>query len=347
MRAQNASGDGPPVFRSTWFDLGRSPIELRGPARPGVYVASVGRRSIAMGHENGHFELWSWPYKWLHDFQLSFRVPKYTAPIGGDEVARYVTVRPEGVTIEYAYETFTVKQHVFAVLDEPATIMLLEVDAVRPMEIVATFSPDIHLAWPAALGGQYIAWNAAAKAFIFSESRRTVNGFLGSPAVTKASDVPAHMLSAALPQFVIGVGEAGQQYTEPKLGEPPGGNVNIRDAYIPIVMAGGEMPRDSARALYDRLMAPGAARREWQRRIAHFDSLRQGTLRVITPDSCAQPRRGVGQGQPRRVIRVQSAVGVRAGRRLRTLRRVERSPRLRLVLRRRRGDQLVRDEQRR
>ncbi|MEP7381424.1 MAG: GH116 family glycosyl hydrolase [Gemmatimonadota bacterium] len=275
----------PSAYRSTWFDLGRSPIELRGPARSGVYLASVGRRAIAMGSEDGRFELWSWPYKWLHDFQLSFRVPKYTAPIRGADVARWVTVRPEGVTIEYAYETFTVKQHVFAVLDQPATIMLLEVDALRPLEIVATFAPDVHLAWPASLGGQYIAWNAAAKAFIFSESRRTVNAFLGSPAITKASDVPAHMLSAALPQFVIAVGDAGQQYTEPRLGEPPGGNVNIRDAYIPIVMAGGEMPRDSAHALYDRLMAPGAARREWQRRVAHFDSLRAQTVRIVTPDS--------------------------------------------------------------
>ncbi|MCC6774243.1 MAG: hypothetical protein IT360_23865 [Gemmatimonadaceae bacterium] len=279
------AGGAPPAFRSTWFDLGRSPIELRGPARPGVYVASVGRRSIAMGTEDGRFELWSWPYKWLHDFQLSFRVPKYTAPIPGREVARWVTVRPEGVTIEYAYETFSVKQHVFAVLDQPATIMLLEVDAVRPMEIVATFAPDVHLAWPAALGGQYIAWNAPAKAFIFSESRRTVNAFLGSPAITRASDVPAHMMSTALPQFVIGVGGAGEQYTEPRLGEPPGGNVNIHEAYIPIVLAGGEMPRDSARALYDRLMAPGAARREWLKRIAHFDSARTQTARIITPDA--------------------------------------------------------------
>ncbi|MBK9977358.1 MAG: hypothetical protein IPP20_05415 [Gemmatimonadetes bacterium] len=142
-----------PLPRNTFFDLGRSALELRGPARPGVYLASVGRKSVAMGTEDGRFELWSWPYKWLHDFQLSFRVPKYTAPIPGKDVARWVSVRPEGVTIEYAYETFTVKQHVFAVLDQPATIMLLEVDAIRPMEIVATFSPDIHLAWPASLGG--------------------------------------------------------------------------------------------------------------------------------------------------------------------------------------------------
>ena len=137
-----------------WFDLGVSPIALEGSARPGVYLASAGRRAIAMGTEDGRLELWSWPIKWLHDFQLSFRVPKYTTPIPGRDVARRVVVRPEGVTIEYAYETFTVKQRIFAVLDQPATIMLLEVDAVRPMEIVAEFSPDIHFAWPASLGGQ-------------------------------------------------------------------------------------------------------------------------------------------------------------------------------------------------
>lgn len=286
VRAQVPPAASPPtVQRATWFDRGMSPIALRGVARPGAYVAAAGRKAIAMGTEDGRFEFWSWPYKWLHDFQLAFRVPKYTAPIAGRDVARWVTVRPEGVTIEYAYETFTVRQTVFPALDQPAVLMLLEVDAIRPMEIVATFAPDIHLAWPASLGGQYLAWNAAARAFLFSESRRTVNAFLGSPAVTRASDVPAHMLSAQLPQLVIGVGNPGQQYTEPRLGEPPGGNVNIREGYIPIVLAGGEMPRDSARALYERLLAPGAARREWERRVAHFDSLRLHATRIVTPDT--------------------------------------------------------------
>ncbi|MGH7693928.1 MAG: hypothetical protein ACRENH_03060, partial [Gemmatimonadaceae bacterium] len=208
------------------FSLGVSDIALNGDARPNVFLSAVGRRSIAMGTEDGRFELWTWPIKWLHDFQLSFRVPKYATPIPGRDVARWITSRPEGVTITYAYETFTVKQHVFAPLDIPAVVMLLEVDAVRPMEIVATFTPDVHYAWPASLGGQYVAWNPDARAFLFSESRRKVNAFLGSPAVTKASDVPAHMLSAAPPQLVLGVGDASQQYTEPKLGEPPGGNVN-------------------------------------------------------------------------------------------------------------------------
>jgi glycogen debranching enzyme len=267
-----------------FFELGTSPLALSGDARPNVYLASAGRRAIAMGTEDGRFEMWSWPYKWMHDFQLAFRVPKYSAPIPARDVARRVSVRPEGATIEYAYETFTVRQHVFAALDEPAVIMLLEVDAIRPMEIIASFIPDIHLAWPASLGGQYLVWNADARAFLFSESRRRVNAFLGSPAVTQASDVPAHMLAAAPPQFVIGVGGAGERYTEPRLGEPPGKNVNIRTGYIPIVLAGGEMSRDSARALYQRLTAAGAAEREWRRRVAHADSIRATTLSMHSPE---------------------------------------------------------------
>jgi glycogen debranching enzyme len=268
-----------------WFDLGISPIELSGDARPGVYLASPGRRSIVMGTEDGRFEAWSWPIKWFHDMQLHFRVPKHVAPIPGRDVARRVTVRPEGVTIEYSYETFTVKQHVFAVLDKPAVIMLLEVDAIRPLEIIASFVPDVHYAWPAGLGGQYVAWNGDAKAFLFSESKRQINAFFGSPAITRAADVPAHMLSASPPQFTIAVGNPGQQYTEPRLGEPPGGNVNIRQAYIPIVLAGGEMSRDSARALYDSLLTRSAPQVEWMRRVAHADSIRLNATRITTPDS--------------------------------------------------------------
>jgi glycogen debranching enzyme len=265
------------------FPLGESPIALAGDARAGVYVSAAGRRAIAMGTEDGRLELWSWPLKWLHDFELSFRVPKYSEPIAGRAVARRVVRRPEGLTIEYAHEQFTVRQHVFVPLDLPAVVMLLEVDALRPMEIVARFTPDIHYAWPASLGGQYLVWNDDARAFLFSESRRRVNAFLGSPAVTEASDVPAHMLAAAPPQLVLAVG--GERYTPPRLGEPPGRRIDAHVAYIPIVLAGGAMARDSALALYRRLVQPGAAEREWRRRVAHADSLRSARLSLHSPDT--------------------------------------------------------------
>src|ERR1039458_2484163 len=164
-----------------------------------MFLSAVGRRAIAMGTEDGRLELWSWPIKWLHDFELSFRVPKYSEPIAGHAVVQSVTERPEGITIEYAYEQFTVREHIFVPLDKPATIILLEVDAIRPLDILARFTPDIHFAWPAALGG--------------------------SRAVTEASDVPAHMLSAAPPQLILGVGSGTERYTAPRLGEPPGHDI--------------------------------------------------------------------------------------------------------------------------
>lgn len=268
-----------------YFPLGSSPLALTGDARPGTYLSAVGRRAIAMGTEDGRLELWSWPIKWLHDFQLSFRVPKYTAPIRGSDVARFMTERPEGVTIEYAYEQFTVREHVFVPLDQPAVIILLEVDAIRPLDIIATFTPDIHFAWPAGLGGQYLIWEQNARAFLFSEGKRQINAFLGSPAVTEASDVPAHMLAAAPPQLVLGVGSGTERYTAPRLGEPPGHNVNLHAAYIPIVLAGGAMPHDSALALYRSLIAPGAAEREWQRRVAHEHSIRTTMFALHSPDT--------------------------------------------------------------
>ena len=288
-----APGAPPPVSatgdsaRATipFFALGDSPLALRGEVRPGVFVSAVGRRAIAMGTEDGRFELWSWPIKWLHDLELFFRIPKYVEPIPGHSVAGRMVQRPEGLTIEYAYEQFTVRQHVFVPLDQPAVIMLLEVDAVRPLDIIARWTPDIHFAWPAGLGGQYLIWEGNAQAFLFSEGKRKLNAFLGSPAVTQASDVPAHMLAAERPQLVLGIGGEGERYTAPSLGEPPGRGVNLRVAYIPIVLAGGEMPRDSALALYRRLIAPGAAEREWRRRVAHADSMRRTQLVLQSPDT--------------------------------------------------------------
>ena len=153
------------------------------------------------------------------------------------------------------------------------------------MDIIARFSPDIHFAWLAALGGQFLVWEQNARAFLFSEGKQSVNAFLGSPAVTQASDVLAQMLAAAPPQLVLGVGTATDRYTAPKRGEPPGHNINAHVAYIPIVLAGGAMPRDSALALYRESSAPGAAEREWKTRVAHQASLITTGLRVRSPDT--------------------------------------------------------------
>jgi hypothetical protein len=121
------------------FAVAQSPIGLRGDVRPAQYLGVVGPRSAWLGVETGEAELWVHPLKLAGGFRLDFRVPEYTEPVRGRDVARTVEVRPEATTITYSHATFTVRQHVLAPLDEPGLLVLLEVDTYRPLEIVVSF----------------------------------------------------------------------------------------------------------------------------------------------------------------------------------------------------------------
>ena len=43
------------------FEIATSPIQLEGPARPGIYLGGVGREAAFFGQETGAFEAWAWP----------------------------------------------------------------------------------------------------------------------------------------------------------------------------------------------------------------------------------------------------------------------------------------------
>ena len=163
-------------------------------------------------------------------------------------------ITPAGATIVYVHPAFTVTERLFAPLDQPAVVAVLEVDAVRPIEIIAQFRPDLQYAWPGGMGGQYVAWDDAEKAFVLSESRRQVNGFFGSPSATWATNNPSHMLADAPSELHIAVGDQGA-VAMPRPGEPAGRLTLVHAAGIPIVMVGAVAPRDSVRRIYRRVLA--------------------------------------------------------------------------------------------
>ena len=138
-------------LRPTPLDWQSSELDLAGPSRPGSYIGIVGRRSVAMGTEQGDLEVWTWPLKLLHGFNLRFQTPLYAEAISGRDIARRVEVTPAGTTIIYSHPAFTVRQRIFAPLNEPAIVSVLEVDAVRPIEIFAEFQSDLQYAWPGVL----------------------------------------------------------------------------------------------------------------------------------------------------------------------------------------------------
>ena len=191
------------------------------PSRAGSYVGVIGRRAVGMGTELGDLEVWTWPLKLLHGFNLRFQTPLYADPINGRDIARRVEITPAGATIIYSHPAFTVRERLFAAENESAVVMVLEVDAVRPIEIIAEFQSDLQLAWPAAFGGQYVFWDDSEKAFVLSESRRQANGFVGSPYTTSATNQPSHNVPEAPNQLRIAVGDQ-TTVPMPRPGEPAG-----------------------------------------------------------------------------------------------------------------------------
>jgi Glycosyl-hydrolase family 116, catalytic region len=260
----------------------RFDIDLTGPARTWGYVSAIGRRSVLMGTETGSFEAWAWPLKLLHGFELAFKTPLYDQPIPGRDIARTVTVSPAGVTIVYTHSAFTVTERLFAPLDQPAIVAVLEVEAVRPIEIIARFRPDLQFAWPGGFGGQYVFWDDAERVFVLSESRRQVNGFFGSPQATWATNNPSHMLADAPSELHIAVGDQGP-VAMPHPGEPAGRLTEVHAAGIPIVMVGAVAPRDSVRAMYRTVLAHIADL--YAARAAHAQAVLDSTVVLESPDS--------------------------------------------------------------
>ncbi len=242
-------------------------IALRGPARPGAYIADMGRRAALFGDETGSFEVWVWPLKLVHDLRLAFKVPEYDAPIDGARVAHEVIVRPEGATIVYRHASFTVREHLLVPLDEPGALILLEVSTVRPLDVLVQMHADFDLAWPGSLGGGYITWQPAERRFLLSQGGvRRYNAFIGSPFASGGTSHPAHDAPMVPSQFTLSFDTA-----------------RTSTDFIPIVIAGGATPaRDSVDAVYQRLT--NNAERYWREKVDHYDRVRSEQLSIRTPD---------------------------------------------------------------
>lgn len=159
-------------------ELPRS-LELSRPVRPWEFLSAVGTRAGLFGNETGRFEAWVYPLKILRDFHLRFHVEGRVLP--GETLARTVVVRPEASTIVYSGDNFRVRETLFVPVHEPGAIIFFEVETEQPVEIEAVFERDFQLQWPAALGGTYLNWIPALRAFSFEEEQKKFAALVGSP----------------------------------------------------------------------------------------------------------------------------------------------------------------------
>jgi glycogen debranching enzyme len=249
------------------FPLAQSGLRLERGTRPGAFLDVLGRRSAVFGYEHRQLEAWAYPVQILDQFELSFRLEGYPLEFRGADVAASIDVRPEATIVTYSHAAFTVRQIIFAPLDEPGVVMLLDVDSALPLGIAARFRPRLRLMWPAGSATPSLSWDEKQRAYVIYEETGRFAGVVGSPAARDVSVMPYQEEPRDAPaQFILDVPAA-----ETKTG------------FVPVVIAGSVKGRDDARATYARLLT--RARELYEKNVAHYKGLLQETTDVVTPDA--------------------------------------------------------------
>jgi glycogen debranching enzyme len=205
--------------------------------------------------------------KLVRDLSFAFRIPEYDEPIEARTIAQRVVIHPAFKTIIYSHATFTVRAHVFAPLEEPGALILLDVESVRPLEVLVRMHADFNLQWPGGFGGQNISWNAARRGFqLVQGGVGTISGVVMSPAATAGTQHAAHDAPAFGSQFRMAIDTA-----------------LARTHFLPVVIAGGIMRRDSSWAIAERLVTN--AKRLIEEKAAYYEKVRTSQVSIVTPDA--------------------------------------------------------------
>lgn len=169
-------------------------LHLSRTVQPQRYFDSVGQKSAILGKEDGKLEIWIYPYKVLHNFELHFLIENENEIVEGRDAVHKIDVYPHQTILRYVHSSFKVEEIFFSPLRVPGVVVLLSVEAIKPLSVVASFTPDLKPMWPAGLGGQYSYWDREKKYFVVSEGTRKNVALIGSPAGEKYSSGPAHAL---------------------------------------------------------------------------------------------------------------------------------------------------------
>jgi hypothetical protein len=235
------------------------------PAQPWKFFDATGRKAAVIGKQNGEFEAWIYPIKVLHGFRLEFQQAGMLEPIRGETLLREVITRPEATTLVYVHPDFTVREVIWAPLDEPGIIVEFDADTDKVLDITAAFVPDFKPMWPASLGGQYSYWIPKEKAFALTDARGTGTAFIGSPNASGATNFTAHQLVAG--EMLMRMRITPEQ---------------ARNSAPMLAMALGMGGDAQARKIYEELLAEAPAllakREEYEREFLGR------TLSIETPD---------------------------------------------------------------
>jgi glycogen debranching enzyme len=251
------------------FALQESGLKLERRAHPHAPYDVLGRRAAVLGREDGTFEMWAYPLKTLSDFRLTFQVPGERGPeeIPAAQIVTTITVRPEATILTFTHAAFTVREIIFVPLDQPAAIVLLEVDSAVPLRVIGSFERQLKLMWPAETSQSQMQFDKVTSTFLITDREKKFAGLIGTPGAQDVTLTDQGKSKNALARFTIDTTPFVQN-----------------NEFVPILIVGApEGGGEAARKLYSELL--NSIERTYNETATYYQRFLQRTLQIVTPDA--------------------------------------------------------------
>ena len=112
----------------------------------------TGPRGALLGQQDGSFEAWIFPWKILSGLRIQADMRDYPVPIDVNQQAATIDVLPGHTTITFSHANFTVREILFTPQEAPdgvGALAFYQIEAVRPMTLTFSFTPEMQRMWPA------------------------------------------------------------------------------------------------------------------------------------------------------------------------------------------------------
>jgi glycogen debranching enzyme len=198
----------PPALVNFPFE-NTSPLKIVRNAIPSRPFTVVGPRGALLGHQDGSFEAWVFPWKIFSNFRITAEMQDYPVPIDVNDHAAAIDVRPDHTTITFSHANFTIREILFAPHNAPdgaGVLAFFQVEAVRPMTLTFQFTPEMKRMWPApsddysaaewvdAPVGRFYALHLSSPEYAAAVSMPSANPGIPAPNQGRAKTYPAQLV---------------------------------------------------------------------------------------------------------------------------------------------------------
>lgn len=246
--------------------LSKSRLELTRRSQNGSFYDVVGRKSAAFGYEHRNMEAWVYPMKIVDDLEFFFKIDGYNLPFRGNDLLTAINVRPEATTFTYSHAAFTVRQIVYAPVDEQGLIILLDINTRLPMSIDVSFRPKLALSWPGNLMTGFYGQDDKDKYYFIGEETQKFFGIVGTPGANDLSLMPYQEEPRDVPvryQIRVMPDEAEK-------------------SFVPVVIAGSTEGRPKAVEVYNKLLSNALPL--YEQNVKYYENFLDRTAQLTTPD---------------------------------------------------------------